>query len=375
MLNGEVRSNMDSPTFTYKIMSNINPRDLALAKIKGQFVFADHVVQALTVGLTCKKNILLYGTGGHAKSQICKAVIDQFYTSDQIFKQQFGIASNLEAILGSMVPETYMKTGKRVYDHSESFMEFPCFVAEEILDAPFKVLEQLKDIMTSGRYCPRKVCYKSRNEVIIGCTNVDPFDWASKGTPSEQSSKKAFLDRFQVIVKVEWENYGEMEYKKLFDTVKPGNGAKLAVLATICSRSVKAGKFISPRTAIHLSDMYMAMGLEGISYSEIPPAVLAEIKADEEQIQKDFAVLERLDKAEVALKQIQAEAAICKDVSKLQDMLLGVQTALKSISTMTAGPGAIKELGKIKTYCMSLEKVISDAVRKYSPTSTQYTIL
>lgn len=356
-------------------MSTINTRDLALAKIKGQFVFADHVVQALTVGLTCKKNILLYGVGGHAKSQICKAVIDQFYSSDQIFKQQFGVDSKVEAILGSLIPKTYMDTGKRVYDHSESFMEFPCFVAEEILDAPFKVLEQLKDIMTSGEYCPGKVCYKSKNEVIIGCTNVDPVEWASKGTPSEQSSKKAFLDRFQVIVKVEWENYGEMEYKKLFNTVKPGNGAKLAVLATICSRSVKAGKFISPRTAIHLADMYLAMGVEGISYSEIPPAVLAEIKADEEQIKKDYAMLERLDKADVALKAIATEASTCTEVAKLQDMMLGVQTALKSLTTMSAGPGAIKELGRIKTYCMSLEKAITDRIQKHSPTSTQYTIL
>lgn len=346
--------------------------DAALEQLKKKYVFSDNTIDALGVAVRTGKNILLWGPGGHAKSDLAEAVAMIYYQSTEVFLGQMGSGKKLEDLLGYVnVAEMVSGTGKRVYNHDASFMNRKIALFDELLDAPVQILEYLKDILTRKMYCADgTMCYKSQNEMIIACTNRDPLAWASEGSPEDQSSKTAFLGRFPIKVEVSWPRYGQMEFTDLFkaiynpDKVKAG---KLAVIAELVSKSHKKGVFVSPRDARHVADLYLAEGLTGIKNSGIPKEVLNHVVEQEEQIAKDFEALQKLEPVKAMIEDVHKQVMACNDYMELiqwEEDMKGIGNVLASV---TVGEHAVMHLGELRT---KIARIQHDAKEKAAKVRT-----
>lgn len=330
-----------------------------LSQLKEKYVFSDNTIDALGVGIRQKKNILLWGPGGHAKSDLAEAVAMLYYQQSDVFIGQMGRGATIESLLGYVNVSKMMNgDGEREYNHSASFMAKKIALFDELLDTPPMLLEYLKDILTRRMYCANgTMCFKSETEVIIACTNRDPIAWANEGTPEDQASKKAFLGRFPLIVEVAWPSYGQMEFTKLFNAIFTPDkimAGKLAVVAELVSKSHKKGVFISPRDSRHIAELYLTEGVNGIKFSGIPPEVLNRVIEQEAQIAKDFESLEKLKPVEAMLATIEKEIKTSTDYFDLIQWHEDLNEVNKKLGGFSVGEHAVQTLGALRTKVLKL---------------------
>ena len=62
-----------------------------------------------------------------------------------------GNGATIDALLGGFNVKAFQETGKMEYLLEESFLNHEYVILEELFDAPDYVLEELKDILSSGR--------------------------------------------------------------------------------------------------------------------------------------------------------------------------------------------------------------------------------
>lgn len=332
--------------------------DAALAQLKKKYVFSDNTIDALGVAIRTGKNILLWGPGGHAKSDLAEAVAMIYYQSTDVYIGQMGRGATIESLLGyanvaKLISGDANGDSVREFNHKSSFMARKIALFDELLDTPTMLLEYLKDILTRKMYCANgTMCFKSETEVIIACTNRDPIAWASEGSPEDQSSKKAFLGRFPIRVEVSWPRYGQMEFMSLFqaiynpDKVKAG---KLAVVAEIISKACKKAVFVSPRDARHIADLYLAEGLLGIQNSDLPKEVLSHVIEQEKQIAKDFEALQKLEPVKVMIEDVHKQVLACNDFQELLQWEEDMKQIGQVLSTISVGEHAVMHLGELRT--------------------------
>lgn len=334
----------------------------SLESLKKKYVFSDNTIDALGVGIRQKKNVLLWGPGGHAKSDLAEAVAMLYYKSEEVFIGQMGRGATIESLLGYVnVSKMVNGDGSREYNHEASFMSRKIALFDELLDTPAMLLEYLKDILTRKMYCANgTMCYKSQTEVIVACTNRDPIAWAQEGTPEDQASKKAFLGRFPIIVEVAWPRYGQMEFTQLFQAIFPDKTqqAKLAVVAELVSKSHKKGVFISPRDARHVADLYLAEGVNGIKFSGIPPEVLSKVVEQEAQIAKDYEILQKLDGVKTLLDDATKAVAASTDYFELVQWQEDLNKVNEYLGKVNVGEHAVQHLGDLRTRC---RRIVYDA--------------
>jgi MoxR-like ATPase len=350
--------------------------DAALAQLKKKYVFSDNVIDAIGVAVRTGKNILLYGPGGHAKSDLAEAVAMIYYQSTDVYIGQMGRGATIESLLGyanvaKLITGDAEGNSVREFNHESSFMARKIALFDELLDTPTMLLEYLKDILTRGMYCANgTMCFKSQTEVIIACTNRDPLAWASEGSPEDQSSKTAFLGRFPIKVEVSWPRYGQMEFTSLFnaiyspDKVKAG---KLAVIAELVSKSHKKGVFISPRDARHVADLYLSEGVTGIKNSGIPKEVLNHVIEQEKQIEKDFEALQKLEPVKKMIEEVHKEVMACNDYMELIQWEEDLKQIGNVLASINVGEHAVMHLGELRT---KVARIQHDAKEKAAKVRT-----
>lgn len=265
----------------------------AQAVVGEKFIFCEDMVDILFAGVESGKNVILWGRGGHGKSEVTELVLKHLHEKnilkEEPFVQAFGDGLTEEKLFGGMNIKKYKEEGVIEYLPENSFMNFEVVVFEEIFDAPSSVLLSLKDIMTSGKFRQGTEVFDVKTKLIIGLTNKSKKEFSEK-----DESLKALAERFPLTLNVEWKHYKKTNFIKLFKTVLGqdkynANKSKLSELANIIDMNNASGNtFVSPRTAVAAAELFL-MGKKLEYISEIDPDILA--KYNQTQTEEKFTSL------------------------------------------------------------------------------------
>lgn len=217
--------------------------------LRNKFINVDEVADILEIGHVTKKNVFLYGRGGHAKSEIIQEFLKHVDPEgNDSFVQACGEGLTEEKLFGGLNLAKFQKTGEIEYLVENSFMNRKYVVFEELLDSRMNVLLSLKDILTSGMFRQGSQQFKIKTEFVICLTN------RTKQEVAEDNSIKALMERFPLEMKVEWDKYEANDYIAMFSKVLKN---PLNEVAGICQAINESGDFVSPRTAIHMAQVYL----------------------------------------------------------------------------------------------------------------------
>lgn len=219
--------------------------------LSAEFVKSGELARVISLAVEAKKNVLLWGPGGHGKSEMVSLALSQVADEDDVFVQSFGEGMD-EATLWGGLDFRALDTEKVLrYFPENSFLAKPYAVFEEIFDAPAQVLLALKDTLTAKKLRKGSQSFAMNTKVIIAITNKDPEEISDLGPAAA-----ALIERFPLKLKVEWPSYEADDYAELFRKVGPRiPGADLngttAILAEVFAKVGADDTPISPRTVVH----------------------------------------------------------------------------------------------------------------------------
>lgn len=221
------------------------------------FVFMEKSVNILNVGLSTGKNIVLYGPGGHGKSELTLSFLREKGIEPYVITMGTGMTT--DRLFGGLDIPTFEKTGKIEYLVDNSFMNHEYVVFEEMFDAPDFILEQLKDILSSKTFRNGTQIYPIKTKFIVCCTNRTRDEF------SKNMSLKALMERFPLELNVIWDNYTEISYNKLLET-KFGAGNVDPVIPFLLQEYHGAGITISPRVAVIAYQIFSECGPDSLTF-------------------------------------------------------------------------------------------------------------
>lgn len=225
--------------------------------VGSDFVFMDKSLSILDIGLKTGKNIVLYGPGGHGKSELTLAYLAEKGIDPYVITMGTGMTT--DRLFGGLDIPTFEKTGKIEYLVENSFMNNEYVIFEELFDAPDFILEQLKDILSSKVFRNGTQIFPIKTKFIICCTNRTREEF------SKNASLKALMERFPLELNVIWDNYTEASYNKLLET-KFGEGNIDPIIPFLLQEYHRGGITISPRVAVTAYQVYQECGPDSLSF-------------------------------------------------------------------------------------------------------------
>jgi MoxR-like ATPase len=294
------------------------------------FVFTKDVAEILSLGLAGGKNVLIFGPGGHAKSEMVQAVISGLELDEETFFQFFGEGMDEAKLFGGL-DFAKLETDKVLEYHPErSFLNFRIAVFEELFDAPANVLLALKDALTAKALRNGAQRFSMKTEVIIVLTNKSPQEIAELG-----ASANALTERFPLQLELKWKKYDAGDYAALFEKVQarlPGptvNGFK-AILAEILAKATAEGNFVSPRTAVHAFQVCQTAarlrGADEVSQEDLTKLrFVPGLEGLAETIEEDLKAAMARAEADELLSLAEAE------LTELKAQLAAVETPIKAL--------------------------------------------
>jgi hypothetical protein len=225
--------------------------------IAKDFVFMDKSINLLDIGLKTGKNIVMYGPGGHGKSELTMAYLAEKGIKPYVITMGTGMTT--DRLFGGLDIPMFEKTGKIEYLVENSFMNQEYVVFEELFDAPDFILEQLKDILSSKIFRNGTQVFPIKTKFIICCTNRTREEF------SKNASLKALMERFPLELNVVWDNYTEASYNKLLET-KFGNGNVDPIIPFLLQEYHRGGITISPRVAVTAYTVYEECGPDSLNF-------------------------------------------------------------------------------------------------------------
>lgn len=267
-----------------------------------KFVFMDKTVKILDIGFETRKNIVLYGPGGHGKSEMTLEYLKEKGIDPYVITMGTGMTT--DRLFGGFCLPNLQKggNGKIEYLVENSFMNHEYVVFEEMFDAPDFILEQLKDILSSGIFRNGTQIFHIKTKFIICCTNRTRDEF------SKNMSLKALMERFPLELNVIWDNYTEISYNKLLES-KFGVDNVDPVIPYLLQEYAKAGITISPRIAVTAYSVYDQCGPEALTY-------IAEFT------KKPSLIAEAIKKFEATIKFRDLSAAITYSIETLTNLPL-----------------------------------------------------
>ena len=273
-----------------------------------KFVFMDKTINILNVGLSTNKNVVLYGPGGHGKSEITLDFLKSRNIDPYIITMGTGMTT--DRLFGGLDIPTFEKTGKIEYLVDNSFMNHEYVIFEELFDAPDFILEQLKDILSSGTFRNGTQIYDIKTKFIVCCTNRTRDEF------SKNMSLKALMERFPLELNVIWDNYTEITYNKLLES-KFGVDNVDPVIPYLLQEYAKNGVTISPRVAVTAYQVYDQCGPESLGF-------IAEFA------KKPSLIAEAIKKFESTLKFRELSTNLQESLDALSNLPLSTQTEEKA---------------------------------------------
>ena len=225
--------------------------DLTAKNLKSRFIHCDEIVQVLTHGFFQPCNVLLWGPGGHGKSEMVMTALRSLgYDENEIYLQSFGEGMSEDRLWGG--PNIAKLDVCLEYDTQRSFLPYEVVVLEEILDASSQALLPLKDVLTRRTFMNGSQPVPLKSRVIIACTNKDPRQFAK-----DSDAVKALLERFPLQLEVRWPSYEQADYDLLFRIANPNASSHKRKLHRIYAHVIanlnddrESGFQVSPRIAL-----------------------------------------------------------------------------------------------------------------------------
>ncbi len=221
------------------------------------FVFMDKAIDLLNIGLKTEKNIVLYGPGGHGKSDLALEFFHEKGIQPYVITMGTGITT--DRLFGGLDIKKLDKDGMIEYLVDNSFMNHEFVIFEELMDAPDFILEQLKDILSSGYFRNGTQVYKIKTRFIVANTNKTREEF------SKNDSLKALMERFPMELNVVWPNYTATAYNTLLEKIF-GKGSVDPTIPFILEEYAKNGNNISPRIAIDCYSVYETCGPDSLNF-------------------------------------------------------------------------------------------------------------
>lgn len=296
--------------------------------LSGSFVFAGEMARILSLAFASKKFVIVFGPGGHAKSEMVKAVIDGLGLDNEAFYQFFGEGMDESRLFGGLNFRKLEEEKVLEYYPEKSFLNSRVAVFEELFDAPASVLLALKDVLTSRELRNGAQRFRMRTEVIICLTNKEPSEISELGPAAH-----ALIERFPLQLNLKWADYSAKSYLALFEKVAPRLGGAVlngfkAVLAEILANATATGNFVSPRTAVHAFQVCQAAatmrGADRVEKQDLTDLrFLPGLEGLAETIQKDL---------DAAMERAAAEGRVVAAERKLGDLLTSFEDAERAAS-------------------------------------------
>jgi hypothetical protein len=266
-------------------------------KMSKRFAYSEEVASCLFTSYKSEEHVVLYGPGGHGKSEMSLEFFDSLGIKP--FVQALGPGTTTEQLLGGMDMKLFNKTGEIQYLVENSFMNHEYVIFEEAFDAPVYVLTILKDILTSRELRNGHQVFPIKTKMIVICTNH------SRSVIADDLSIKALMERFPLELEVKWQSYHEANYQTMFNivfgsstTVKDYN-----VISKLCGTLYSEGTTISPRTAVKMAKIYSTVGAAGLKFfADVPKSAYEELAKIEESSRKDAESLQVITSFEEDLK-------------------------------------------------------------------------
>jgi hypothetical protein len=194
---------------------------------------------------------------GHGKSEITMAFLKEKGIDPYVITMGTGMTT--DRLFGGMNIPTFESSGKIEYLVENSFMNHEYVIFEEMFDAPDFILEQLKDILSSGVFRNGTQIFPIQTKFIVCCTNRTRDEF------SKNMSLKALMERFPLELNVVWDNYTDIAYNKLLEA-KFGEGEVDPVIPFLLQEYAKNGIVISPRIAVIAYQIYAQCGPDSLTF-------------------------------------------------------------------------------------------------------------
>lgn len=222
--------------------AKIEPKVAVVVPDASKFVFVDEVKDALDLAYNTGENLILFGPGGHGKSEIVEWFLDN--KGHEPFIKTMGSGTTTDSLFGGIDIKKFNETGSLEFLVENSWMNHEYVIFEEMMDAPDYILEQLKDILTSKKFRNGSQSFNIKTRLIICCTNRNREEFA------KNDSLKALMERFPLEFKVQWKDYNRTSYNFLFKTMF---GKSFKTLEYILEKLAQAQTIVSPRTAVKVA--------------------------------------------------------------------------------------------------------------------------
>src|SRR3954447_3478435 len=188
-LEGEIAGDVDGGSVDLGLAQLTAP-ELAreIAKLRRYLVNYEDYLQAACLALLLGKHLYLYGAPGTAKSQACRMMADSLCNCRH-FETQVKDQTTLEHLVGAVIAEEYLHSGRQVYNLDGGLAAVEIAVLSELPDGEPGHIKSLADLLEDRRFFTKDVQVISPLHTLLASGN-----WLPAGKQWEP-----ILDRFGYI--------------------------------------------------------------------------------------------------------------------------------------------------------------------------------
>lgn len=249
------------------------------SNLSNKFVGTEKFAHEFALALLSGISPIWHGRGGFGKTEMIRLAMQTFQVTQTMLEAHPELA--VSGLFGGAIAETKIETvnqdgmilgSEKTFEsvnYERGLLRSYLFFVEEMLDSPMQVLTSLKSVMTNRVWDQME----SQHRLIIGATNINPYELLDEVPFTHQNSYDALLQRF-LVIEHGWDSHEFSDYLALFQ-FKPSKDhvfshitkqqieheAQLAakvglssesceLLAELAAKSAEEGSVISPRVAM-----------------------------------------------------------------------------------------------------------------------------
>lgn len=317
--------------------------------VKPFVVIGDEMYSVLDRAYNSFSNVIFWGPGGHAKSDVTREWAYSHFNKEDVFIKTMSRGTKISEILGGLDLDALdgNKDGKKrfQYNTENSFMNYKIAILEEALDMDMDGLCILKDILMSKTFNNGTQVVPLKTEMVIINTNRDPYALAQ-----DEPAYEAFFDRFQVKYQVKWKNYSIGNYQELVNHYNKlfGGVFKPNVLAALATYSSTKSGSINPRALYFAMKHIYCNAFNPVSKEELGPSSLIYLKD-----MPDFAEMAKVSESEAA--SMKKNELARKELEQIEQEFINIQSTTKNSGVSRATMAtSVTRLNSLKDRCNSI---------------------